>query len=431
MSTPVAAWADVRYAALGALALAVACTTQPTPSVPTGGDATPEARYLADAKARRRALEDELVNPANGYSQLRLAHYASGKADDWDALPVYNPPAAPLTTGDGEALAPLAIDAKAAAGDRDALRALGERAFFRYPVQTALAAERVIDGEPAAKSFGMWVGDGRIGGLVRVKTPDGIAHVSYSCATCHAAPRDGKIVPGAPADTLDVGALTMRAYPASANPNLLAWGPGRIDVTTMDGTEPVRIPDVRGVREVGFLHHAGTVVQHDEISLAIRIETLVIVSNSRVIRPPREVALGLALYLYSLADTLPHREPSTDVERRGAALFEKSGCSGCHAPPHYSGPPVALAEVGTDPHLGSSADRGTGRYRVPTLRGVADRGPLLHDASISTVDELLDPARFAPTFRGRRGAGAVPGHPFGTSLPRDDRDALAAFVKTL
>jgi cytochrome c2 len=414
-----------------ATALALACTTQPIAVAPTGSEATPEAQYLHDAKARRRALEDELVNPSNGYSALRLAHYATGKAGDWDALDVYNPPAAPLTTGEGEPLVPFAIDPKASAGDREALRALGERAFFRYPVQTATAAERVIDGEDTARRFGMGIADGRIGGLIRVKTPDGMAHLAYSCATCHAGTRDGKTVVGAPTETLDLGALVLAGFPSTANANLRQWGPGRLDVTTAQGTEPVRIPDLRAIREVSFLHHAATVAQRDVVSLAIRLETLVIVSNSQVIRPPREVALGLAVYLHSLADALPHRAPATDAERRGATLFEAQGCTGCHVPPKYSGAPVALSEVGTDPQLGSSADRGTGRYRVPSLRGVADRGPLLHDASISTVDELLDPARFAPTFQGRRGTGAVPGHPFGTKLPLDERAALAAFVRTL
>ena len=37
-----------------------------------------------------------MVNPSNGYSALRLAHYATGDATDWDRLPELNPPVAPV-----------------------------------------------------------------------------------------------------------------------------------------------------------------------------------------------------------------------------------------------------------------------------------------------------------------------------------------------
>jgi hypothetical protein len=79
---------------------------------------------------------------------------------------------------------------------------------------------------------------------------------------------------------------------------------------------------------------------------------------------------------------------------------------------------VDLDEVGTDPTIGESPIRGTGTYRVPSLRGVGSRGPLLHDASVPSIDALLDPARSG-------------GHRFGLSLPAEDREELLTYLRSL
>src|SRR5271168_3700684 len=69
--------------ALGAATLASACGG--------GGPSSPGLPYLDDASYRRSELVASLVNPENGYSELRLAHYATGDANDWDLLPEWNP----------------------------------------------------------------------------------------------------------------------------------------------------------------------------------------------------------------------------------------------------------------------------------------------------------------------------------------------------
>ena len=61
-----------------------------------------------------------------------------------------------------------------------------------------------------------------------------------------------------------------------------------------------------------------------------------------------------------------------------------------------------------------------GRYRVPSLRGVAARRLLLHDGSVrGGLDELFDPARLAP------------GHAFGLDLDAPARDDLLAYLRGL
>jgi len=93
--------------------------------------------------------------------------------------------------------------------------------------------------------------------------------------------------------------------------------------------------------------------------------------------------------------------------------------------------------VGTDPALALKTRRGTGYYKVPSLKGVWYRGPLEHSGSVATLEDWFDPRRlrddYAPT--GFRGAGvktrAVKGHAYGLNLSEADRRALIAFLKTL
>jgi hypothetical protein len=216
----------------------------------------------------------------------------------------------------------------------------------------------------------------------------------------------------------------------SADP-IAAWGPGRVDVSTAAGVEPARIPDLRPVRWLTHLQQDGTVRAPDMETLAIRIETLLVTSSQAVLRPPRVVALALAAYVRSLAAALPATDQAAGASPRGASVFA-AACAGCHAPPGLTGPPVALETVGTDPTLGLSSERGTGFYRVPSLRGVGTRGPLLHDGTIASVGALFDPARLTSAFTDRlHGTGAVAGHLYGLDLPDDDRQALIAYLDAL
>jgi hypothetical protein len=96
-----------------------------------------------------------------------------------------------------------------------------------------------------------------------------------------------------------------------------------------------------------------------------------------------------------------------------------------------TGAPVPLAAVATDPAIGLSAERGTGNYRVPSLRGLGARRALLHNASLRDATELLDPARVRPDFAGGRRPGPVPGHAFGLTLDERERADLLAFLATL
>ncbi len=421
---------------LAALAVSACGGTNESPS---GGA---EVAYLRDAARRRRALEASLVDPTNGYSKLRLARYATGADGDWDRLDAWNPRAAPVppaALGRGAPALPAGATALAVpdeatwapdAAPLSALVALGEEAFFRYPAQLAPPALAALPAGADAR-YGLWVDDARgVGGLVVTETAANPA-VALTCSTCHADVVAGRLVPGLPSAHFDMGLALLDggAVPDDMTAaNLAAWGPGRLDVTTGDGSVPERFADLRSLRFVSHLQYDATVRQPDVVALAIRIETLIITGHGQAIRPPRIVALALAAYLWSLSDALP-APPATGGA--GRTLFA-ARCASCHAGDGLTGPPRAIAEVGTDARLGLSPERGTGLYRVPSLRGAGARPTLLHDGTLRGLDALLDPGRLAAGYAGgARGPGAVGGHAFGLDLSAADRAALLEYVSSL
>ena len=174
------------------------------------------------------------------------------------------------------------------------------------------------------------------------------------------------------------------------------------------------------------------------------------------VRPSDEAMYALALYLYSL-DVPKSPHPVDELARRGQRVFDDEGCAKCHTPPLYTNnkliavpgfePPVDAAtrwgldvssrRVHTDPGLALNTRKGTGYYKVPSLRGVWYRGLYGHSGFVASLEDWFDPARlraeYVPT--GWRGPGvehrAVPGHDFGLDLEPSDKQALIAFLRTL
>lgn len=174
--------------------------------------------------------------------------------------------------------------------------------------------------------------------------------------------------------------------------------------------------------------------------------------NSRI-RYSDEQLYALALFLYDLRPPgNPH--PDGELARAGRAVFEAENCGRCHTPPLYTSnelvpapgfavPAALLASerirstgVGTDPTLTTTTRRGTGFYKVPSLKGVWYRGPFSHDGSVATLEDWFDPARlrddYVPTgWNPGGGQRAVVGHEFGLDLSAEERRALVAFLRTL
>lgn len=233
---------------------------------------------------------------------------------------------------------------------------------------------------------------------------------------------------------------------------------------------PPHIPDLIGVKDRHYLDSSGLVL-HRTIGDLMRYAALNqgadLLSSYGEFHPKGELPdpatesrysdeqlYALALYVYSLKPpTNPNRFDA--LAARGKKVFEQEGCAMCHTPPLYTNNQLTPVDgfkipdehrkryailpmsVGTDPRLTLKSRRGTGYYKVPSLKGVWYRGPFEHNGSVATLEDWFDPSRlrddYVPT--GFRGYGvktrAVKGHRFGLGLAIEDRKALIAFLKTL
>ena len=230
---------------------------------------------------------------------------------------------------------------------------------------------------------------------------------------------------------------------------------------------PPQIPDLIGVQERRYLDHTGLVRQR-EISDLMRYSSLVqdmmkYARHGSAPAPSRPMEgkgvrysdaqlYALAKYLYSLEPPKnPH--PFDERAKRGEAVFERKGCGGCHTAPLYTNnklvpvegfqPPknspdaIVDRSIGLDPGTALPTLKGTGYYKVPSLKGVWYRGPFEHNGSVATLEDWFDPARLRDDYKptGFAGGGvetrAVPGHQFGLKLGPSDKEALIAFLRTL
>ena len=238
---------------------------------------------------------------------------------------------------------------------------------------------------------------------------------------------------------------------------------------------PAQIPDLIGIKDRRYLDHTG-LVRHRSIGDLMRYAALNQgldqlarygdfvpagdVPDPATSRSPAawrysdEQLYALAKYLYSLKPP-PNPNKFDALAAHGKEVFTRDGCVSCHTPPlytnnkltpvdgfeipkeHFGRFDIKRGSVGTDPTSALKTRRGTGYYKVPSLKGVWYRGPFEHNGSVATLEDWFDPKRlnddYVPT--GHIGYGfktrAVKGHEFGLDLPADDKKALIAFLKTL
>lgn len=136
-------------------------------------------------------------------------------------------------------------------------------------------------------------------------------------------------------------------------------------------------------------------------------------------------------------------------------IFRREGCVNCHVPPDYTSGKLTIAEgwtppsthpnrddilmrsVGTESGLALKTRKGTGFYKIPSLRGVWYRPLLMHDGSVTSLEEMFEPARLSPEYqpKGWNPPGtttrAIQGHAFGLALDAEEKAALLAFLRSL
>lgn len=263
---------------------------------------------------------------------------------------------------------------------------------------------------------------------------------------------------------------------------LKAIPPGVQARTGTSNLYPAQIPDLIGVERRRFLDHTGLVRQRsigdlmryaalnqgmDRLSMFGGFQPASVDHDAKALSDPAhlpeafysarysdEQLYALALFVYSLVPPEnPHRRNA--LSARGEAIFRREGCTGCHTPPLYTNNKLVPAgdfeipfdsdlrsdilpiRVGTDSRLALASRRGTGYYKVPSLRGVWYRGPFEHNGSVATLEDWFDPRRlrddYVPTgFAGHRvNTRPIRGHEFGLTLSGEEKAALIAFLKTL
>jgi hypothetical protein len=274
-------------------------------------------------------------------------------------------------------------------------------------------------------------------------------------------------------ETAFFAGLEQKDYEAVSRP--LADHPGGVLTRHRSGPwAPLQVPDLIGASQRKYLDHSGLQQNRDSADL-MRYAALNQggddLSNFGGFVPASEFA-GPALnpkmlqrysdeQLFALVQYLDSLRPPPNpnsfdaTAAAGKSVFEREGCAGCHAPPLYSNNMLTPAVgfqipvehrkrfeildivLGTDPALTMQTRRGTGYYKVPSLRGIWYREYFPHSGSCKTLEDWFDPARlredYVPTGARPYGVNtqAIKGHEFGLRLSTADRKALITFLRTL
>lgn len=393
------------------LLLAWGCADEPSPAEPQDRVSwmmDNSAPYLNNSPAQRRQwLERGWWMPELGYSQELLQAY--GLEDEgWELLPELNFEVESSLDGpfQGEPL----FDGRSVPQSREQWLALGESVFWKMPMRRDAYVEWLAGRPELWASYGVEA-DARGGarGLVRYRDTRGAVRTGMSCGFCHSV--DG--VAGRANKRMDLGGARAAFRRARGlDPGEFAdWGAGRVDVTDDEINDAMAIPNLWGVSAQSYFNASGAVRLDTPAVAAVRFETQYVLNHSFEARPPRVLIWALAMYVYSL------EAPKVDEAQREAvddAVF-MARCASCHDPDRgYSGELILAELLNSDEQAARSPTRGTGSYRVPSLLGISQGGPYLHDLSVPDLETLLER-----------------GHPYGEPLSEQERAILLNFLKTL
>jgi len=127
----------------------------------------------------------------------------------------------------------------------------------------------------------------------------------------------------------------------------------------------------------------------------------------------------------------PARNPFTETEKNGLALFEQK-CGSCHAPPLFTDNSYrnnGLEEVFIDSgrYRITNINSDMGKFKVPSLRNVALTYPYMHDGRFETLDQV-----FNHYGSGIKQTGTLdPLLSNGISITSAEKGQIIAFLNTL
>jgi len=259
--------------------------------------------------------------------------------------------------------------------------------------------------------------------------------------------------------------FTVQDFQTYSNATLRGGAPVRWNGSLL---YPVKTPDLIGIKDRKYLDATATHL-HRSVSDLMRYAALVSYAEAIDFGPhhflspdgdrlqsrvPDEALYALAMYIYSLQPP-KNPNPFDDTARAGQRVFMREGCAGCHTPPLYTNNKITIADgftppadgpgtldvlplsVKTDSGLALKTRKGTGYYKIPSLKGLWYRGHYLHDGSIASLEEMFDPDRLKETHNpgGYSPPGvkahAIVGHEFGLKLSTRECVQLIAFLRTL
>jgi hypothetical protein len=146
-------------------------------------------------------------------------------------------------------------------------------------------------------------------------------------------------------------------------------------------------------------------------------------------------SLPTTVWIRAEADTTKGLAPSHSL-LRDLLVPVSDCCINCHVPPNYTSGRLTLAQGFTpasghpnegdilsvsEAPLALRTRKGTGFYKIPSLRGLWNRPALLHDGSVATLDDMFDPERLT---KARPRAGWVAGT--GSNKTIDSRSPIRA-----
>ena len=178
---------------------------------------------------------------------------------------------------------------------------------------------------------------------------------------------------------------------------------GGLSDTLSDGGfgAPKRVLSLLGVKDTGpWTWIGGSPDLGEQIRKSIK-------TTMRSLRVRDESVQDLTAYLRTLSPPPAGRKLDLESVRRGRKVFDRRGCAACHAPPTYTTPKTY--DVGLHDEAGNLA------FNPPSLRGVGQAGPYLHDGRAATLEEVF----------------TRHGHPEPSRVPRTEVDDLASFLRSL